>query len=256
MGATYPNALANARNYINQHISIARQLNKPLTMEEFGLPRDNMKYNPGSAATYRDNYYAALLKLIYDSSAAGAPIAGSNFWGWGGEGRSPNSDFTWRTGNPFVCDPPMEKQGLNSVFDVDSSTIKVLKDHSLQMASLRESTAITNNEIVSDFKLYQNYPNPFNPTTNIKFSIPTLPTGQAGSPINPSPYQGEGLGERWITLKVYDVLGNEIAILVSEEKPAGKYEVTFSGSELSSGVYYYRLRGGNYVENKKMILLK
>ena len=102
-----------------------------------------------------------------------------------------------------------------------------------------------NNIIIDEFKLYQNYPNPFNPSTKIKYQIPE---------------------NSFVTLKLYDVLGNEIATLVSEEKPAGEYEVEFSAiggsasvgnaSLLPSGVYFYQLRSGNFVETKKMILMK
>jgi len=99
------------------------------------------------------------------------------------------------------------------------------------------------------FVLFQNYPNPFNPTTKIKFTIPT-------SPLNPSPYQGEGQRERFITLIVYDVLGNLIATLVNEEKPSGTYEVHFDASNLPSGIYMYRLTAGNISLSKKLILLK
>lgn len=105
------------------------------------------------------------------------------------------------------------------------------------------------NSIPKEYKLEQNYPNPFNPNTTIKYSIPT-------SPINPSPYQGEGNRERLITLTVYDVLGRKVAILVNEEKPAGSYEVEFNASQLPSGVYFYRLKAGEYVETKKMLLIK
>jgi hypothetical protein len=109
----------------------------------------------------------------------------------------------------------------------------------------------------TEFSLEQNYPNPFNPTTKIKFTIPT-------SPLNPSPYQGEGNSERFITLKVYDVLGNEVATLINEEKLAGTYEVEFDGAGLPSGIYFYQLRASNpesssgqgVVETKKMILIK
>ena len=87
--------------------------------------------------------------------------------------------------------------------------------------------------------LYQNYPNPFNPTTTIKYSIPKL---------------------SFVTIKIYDVLGSEAATLVNEEKPAGTYELNWNASStaggLPSGVYFYRLSAGNYVETKKMILLK
>jgi len=85
------------------------------------------------------------------------------------------------------------------------------------------------------FILAQNYPNPFNPTTTISFSIPS---------------------SAFTSLKVYDILGNEVAILVNEEKPAGEHKITFDASTFTSGVYLYRLKVGNYTEMKKMILMK
>ncbi|MBL1213046.1 MAG: T9SS type A sorting domain-containing protein [Ignavibacteriae bacterium] len=103
------------------------------------------------------------------------------------------------------------------------------------------------NLIADEFRLYQNYPNPFNPTTTIKFTT---------SPFNPSPYQGEGNRERLITLKVYDILGREIKTLINEQKPAGTYEVQFDASQLSSGVYFYYLSAGDFVQTKKLILIK
>jgi polyhydroxybutyrate depolymerase len=95
-------------------------------------------------------------------------------------------------------------------------------------------------EYPTEFSLFQNYPNPFNPRTKISWQ---------------SPASG------WQTLKVYDVLGNEIETLVNEEKPAGTYEVTFDSHSgevrnLPSGVYFYQLKSGSFVETKKMILLK
>ena len=133
-------------------------------------------------------------------------------------------------------------------------------DESNSYFTITYPVSITNeDELPTEFSLEQNYPNPFNPSTKIRFTIPT-------SPLNPSPYQGEGQRERLITLKVYDVLGNEIATLVNEEKPAGTYEVEFSaigGSasggnayNLPSGIYFYRLRTGSFVETKKMVLMK
>ncbi|MGB5529792.1 MAG: T9SS type A sorting domain-containing protein, partial [Ignavibacteriaceae bacterium] len=85
------------------------------------------------------------------------------------------------------------------------------------------------------FILTQNYPNPFNPSTTISFSITS-----AG----------------FTSLKVYDVLGNEVETLLSEEKPVGTYEVQFNASNLSSGVYLYKIQAGNSVETKKMVLMK
>ena len=104
----------------------------------------------------------------------------------------------------------------------------------------------------SDFSLEQNYPNPFNPGTKIKYSIPTPPSS---SPLL------KGRNEvGFVSLKVYDVLGNEIATLVNEYKPAGTYEVEFNSSigsrQLANGVYFYRLQAGDYIQTKKMVLIK
>jgi hypothetical protein len=98
-------------------------------------------------------------------------------------------------------------------------------------------------EPVFEFSLGQNYPNPFNPSTTIKYSIPTvIASGTTQSQL--------------VTLRVYDILGNEIATLVNEEKPAGSYEVNFDASRLTSGIYFYKLQAGSFVATKKMILLR
>ncbi len=103
------------------------------------------------------------------------------------------------------------------------------------------------NTIPTSYTLSQNYPNPFNPSTKIKYSIPNVGTQHALS----------------VQLKVYDVLGNEIATLVNEEKQTGNYEVEFNAdlgaygdSPLPSGVYFYSLKAGDYFQTKKMILMK
>ena len=113
----------------------------------------------------------------------------------------------------------------------------ILKDVSSVVSGIEEQ------DIPISFSLEQNYPNPFNPVTKILYTIPASPKS---SPNN----------RTLMTLKVYDVLGNEVATLVDEEKPAGKYEITFDGSKLSSGVYIYKLRAGEYVSSRKMLLLK
>jgi hypothetical protein len=102
-------------------------------------------------------------------------------------------------------------------------------------------------ETPSEFTLLQNYPNPFNPSTKIKFTVPAVETQRAVS----------------VQLKVYDLLGNEVATLVNEEKPAGEYEVvfnTYSGVSAkggyASGVYIYELKAGSFIEVKKMMLMR
>ncbi len=97
--------------------------------------------------------------------------------------------------------------------------------------------------VINGFTLEQNYPNPFNPTTKIRYSIPLVETHSSATSQN-------------VLLKVYDVLGNEVAMLVNEEKPAGVYEVNFDASKLSSGIYLYKLQAGSFVQTKKMMLLK
>jgi len=91
------------------------------------------------------------------------------------------------------------------------------------------------NNTPNEFKLNQNYPNPFNPNTSIQYAIAS---------------------RQFVQLKVYDVLGNEIATLVNEEKPAGMYNVQFTMNNVSSGIYFYQLRAGDFLETKKMILIK
>jgi len=86
-----------------------------------------------------------------------------------------------------------------------------------------------------EYSLFQNYPNPFNPVTIIRYQLPITSR---------------------VTLKVFDILGREVETLVNEEKPAGKYEVKFNASDLSSGVYFYQLKIGSFIQTKKMLLLK
>jgi len=91
------------------------------------------------------------------------------------------------------------------------------------------------NQVPNSLVLFQNYPNPFNPITVIQYSIPS---------------------RRGVLLKVYDILGNEIATIVNEEQERGVYTINFNGSGLASGMYIYRLQAGSFIDTKKMILLK
>jgi hypothetical protein len=157
--------------------------------------------------------------------------------------------FTSDKGETWV-----EKQTPDSavIFDLtfaDSSTGYAVGENGA-ILKYRIEIEIPTDSIPSDYILYQNYPNPFsagggsayggNPGTKIKFTIPSV-----------------GTRDRvFVQLKVYDVLGNEIAVLVNEEKPAGFYEVDFYSLGLASGVYFYRLSTGGFVETKKMLLLK
>ncbi len=138
IAGTYPRTERNAVNYINEHIAYARELNKPIVMEEFGLPRDSEKCKTGTPTTARDKYFKKILELIADSASAGAPVAGTNVWAWGGEGRGRNADNMWKPGDPFVGDPPQEPQGLNSIYNSDTSTLNIFKSHAERMMGLRQ----------------------------------------------------------------------------------------------------------------------
>jgi M6 family metalloprotease-like protein len=98
-----------------------------------------------------------------------------------------------------------------------------------------QSIINSNTDPIKTFYVSQNYPNPFNPSTTIKYSIPT---------------------SEFVTLKVYDILGSEVATLVDENKPEGSYDLVFNGASLPSGVYIYQMKVGEFISTKKMILLK
>ena len=117
-----------------------------------------------------------------------------------------------------------------------------LNDHKKTMFALLNSNSVLNNRseintsaLVKDYKLEQNYPNPFNPTTYIYYELPV-----------------SGM----VSLKVYDLLGREMLSIVNEVKDAGKYKVAFDGSNFASGVYFYRIFSQNFVQTKRMVLIK
>ena len=101
--------------------------------------------------------------------------------------------------------------------------------------TFKYSSIVTVNSVPDKFELSQNYPNPFNPTTRIQYAIPK---------------------SEHVTLKIYDELGNVVKTLVNGEKSAGEYNVEFNGSNLSSGIYFYKISAGNYSAVKKLLLLK
>ncbi|MCL4278311.1 MAG: T9SS type A sorting domain-containing protein [Ignavibacteriaceae bacterium] len=148
------------------------------------------------------------------------------------------------------------EEQLTGIFVDASSNVYVTGMSALDYATIKYVQSPTsiddeNSQSPDEFFLDQNYPNPFNPSTKIRFviAIRQLPEKQS----------------QMVLLKVYDVLGNEVATLVDEYLPAGSYEVEFGrhsdesangGQNLSSGIYFYRLQVGSFVETKKMLMLK
>ncbi|MBK8552957.1 MAG: T9SS type A sorting domain-containing protein [Ignavibacteria bacterium] len=128
-------------------------------------------------------------------------------------------------------------QGINNL-----NSVTLLKQHSVYIKNVFENnfTTVSINETHSEvlpegFSLFQNFPNPFNPNTNITFELRK---------------------SEYVTLKVYDISGKEIRTLINGIQTAGKQTITFDGSDLSSGIYLYKLTAGNFSETKKMILSK
>jgi hypothetical protein len=125
-----------------------------------------------------------------------------------------------------------------SNYDMDfcSEVIRAAGATLLKYMFMNSPTNIQNEVLrVKDFVLYQNYPNPFNPVTSIEYLVGSI---------------------SFVSIKVYDILGNEVATLVNEEKKAGSYEVDFNASGLPSGIYFYKLTTPDFIQTKKMMLLK
>jgi len=123
----------------------------------------------------------------------------------------------------------------NHIFDDDENSSKGMVIFTPFISPPTDIEDETAAQIPTQYFLYQNYPNPFNPTTTIKYSI-----SQRGLVI----------------IKIYNAIGEEVATLINKEQPVGNYEVEFDATTLPSGIYFYRLKAGSFVETKKMVLMK
>lgn len=129
----YGVAAEKAVAYINEHLAIAKKLNKPLVVEEFGLPRDAQSFDINSPTSLRDDYYTKIFSILAAEARAGGHLAGANFWAFGGTARPIKNQLFWKKGDDYMGDPPMEEQGLNTVFDSDRSTWKIINSVSGQL---------------------------------------------------------------------------------------------------------------------------
>jgi mannan endo-1,4-beta-mannosidase len=129
---TVGRAIEQTNIYIKEHIAVAQKLNKPIVLEEFGLPRDNHKYTCEDPTTARDKYYTNAFEQIKEAILQRGVFSGCNFWAWGGTGR-PAHEF-WQPWDDYIGDPGQEEQGLNSVFDTDA-TIEIIRHYN---AMIRE----------------------------------------------------------------------------------------------------------------------
>jgi len=115
------------QTYINEHEKLAIKLNKPVVLEEFGISRDYNNYSSNSSVSLRDKYFNKVFDIISLKVKNGSPLAGSNFWAWGGFGRPRKPKSIWKKHDQFIGDPPHEFQGWYSIYNSDLSTIKIIK---------------------------------------------------------------------------------------------------------------------------------
>lgn len=142
-------------------------------------------------------------------------------------------------GNPIVHDPA-KSNGYSYIFNKSDLSRSWFSKGGVAYTFYPKDNPVSveyaeSNNIPVDFELYQNYPNPFNPVTSIKFQL---------------------AGSDFVSLRVFDSIGREVALLVNETKSPGVYEVHFDGSNLTSGIYVYRLQVGNHSKTKKLVLMK
>ena len=146
--------------------------------------------------------------------------------------RSDDNGLTWHQQDA----PVLPIQEIDNIRYDDAIYAYAISNNGRILKSIQSVTDVESEVTpINAYELNQNYPNPFNPSTKIKYSVPQMSN---------------------VVIKVYDVLGNEIETLVNEEKPAGTYELTWNAANLPSGVYFYQLKSGSFVETKKMVLMK
>jgi hypothetical protein len=143
---------------------------------------------------------------------------------------------TTNAGLNWILEQSQTGQDLNSIHSFDSNNAWAVGNLGVIVTNFTAPTSTENENVsLTDFALEQNYPNPFNPSTNIRFRITT---------------------EEFVNLKVFNVLGVEIATLVDEVLPAGSYNIEFNAEQINSGVYFYTLSTDNFKSTRKMILTK
>jgi hypothetical protein len=250
---------------IVKHTIINRELNSIDAVFGYELvPEIAGTYSGGDTVTYSS--LSKIISVRKGESVGFKPLSG-NFKSlgalvWNGDYRVDSTYYHWLTYNSFdslfIIDPndpnvdspwlipaynstPIASgDSLISYFAIAYGENEAAMQASMEQAQQKYNELITAVEtdlsnIPSYFVLEQNYPNPFNPSTAIKFSVP-----KSG----------------FVLLKVYDLLGKEVATLVSEELAAGNYQTTFEGSTLPSGVYFYTLKTSSFIQTKKMNLIK
>lgn len=124
---TFSKALLKTEKYIAKHLEIAKKLNKPLVLEEFGISRDQNDHDPSASTLHRDLYYKRIFEIVTENISKKTPLQGANFWAWAGFGKPKNPTSYWQKNDAYIGDPPHELQGWYSVYYDDHSTIELIK---------------------------------------------------------------------------------------------------------------------------------
>ena len=201
----------------------------------------------GSTTVSVDNFYFCNGIVPVELSSFSANVNGSNVnlaWSTATETNNSGFEIQRKSGEDFVSIGFVRGSGTTTELQNYSFTDTKLSvgNYSYRLKQVDfdgsfEYSNVVNVDLTAPtvFSLEQNYPNPFNPSTVINYNIPQ---------------------NSFVTLKVYDVIGNEVATLVNQTQSAGKYEVRFDASNLSNGVYMYSIKTDNFTSTKKMILMK
>jgi mannan endo-1,4-beta-mannosidase len=132
--STWDRSIGRTMSYLADHVAIARAVNKPIVVEEFGVARDGRGFAPTTPVTYRDRYFRAVLEAVYYlASDSSTTVAGANVWSWSGEGTPVTPGAVWRRGDPWTGDPPHERQGWYSIYASDSSTLAIVATYARRM---------------------------------------------------------------------------------------------------------------------------
>jgi mannan endo-1,4-beta-mannosidase len=129
--------VSKTNSYISKHAAVARKIHKPMVVEEFGLPRDGHLFLLSASTTLRDKYYSSIFGQLLEHAVDNDVIAGVNFWTFSGSGRPSYQQLLWKKGDDVLGDPPVEEQGLNSVFDSDTSTWNVVSFYTKKLGELK-----------------------------------------------------------------------------------------------------------------------
>jgi|WetSurMetagenome_2_1015567.scaffolds.fasta_scaffold20022_3 photosystem II stability/assembly factor-like uncharacterized protein len=191
----------------------------------------------GNGGIYKTTDYGTSWNQIYtETTGLFGLSAGANFYAVGNSGKIIKGNYEGSFLTPLNSGTTQDLRAIK-ILDSDYNTVFAVGKNGIMLKTTNGGIGIKNisSEIPSSYSLSQNYPNPFNPSSIIRFQIKD---------------------SRLVTLRVYDMLGKEVATLVNEKLAPGTYEANFDGSNLTSGIYFYRLTTGDFSETKKMLMIK